>query len=107
MAVWPAPEPGRRAGGAPFRGLEEWRSVTHSADTTDANRPRALEAVLWDFDGTLVNTEPMWFAAETEYVTGHGAPWPPEEARGYAGPPGRPRAVRCATGSSSTAPTRR
>ena len=85
MAVWPAPGPGRWAGGAPFRGLEEWRSVTHSADTTDANRPRALEAVLWDFDGTLVNTEPMWFDAEPEYVTGHGAPWPPEEARGYAG----------------------
>ncbi|WP_316669644.1 HAD family phosphatase [uncultured Propionibacterium sp.] len=47
--------------------------------------PRALEAVLWDFDGTLINTEPMWFAAETEYMRGRGAPWPAEEARSYAG----------------------
>ncbi|SYZ32278.1 Phosphorylated carbohydrates phosphatase TM_1254 [Propionibacterium australiense] len=57
--------------------------------TSALSRPAAtglaLEAVLWDFDGTLVNTEPMWFAAETEYMTSRGAPWPAEEARSYAG----------------------
>ena len=29
-------------------------------------------AVLWDMDGTLVDTEPYWVAAETEVVAAHG-----------------------------------
>src|SRR3954470_10490211 len=33
---------------------------------------RAPEAVLWDMDGTLVDTEPYWVAAETEVVAAHG-----------------------------------
>ncbi|SPF67097.1 Phosphoglycolate phosphatase, domain 2 [Propionibacterium ruminifibrarum] len=58
--------------------------MTSSLNTPDAGG-LALEAVLWDFDGTLVDTEPMWFAAEIEYVTSRGAPWLPEESRSYAG----------------------
>ena len=29
-------------------------------------------AVLWDMDGTLVDTEPYWVAAETAVVDAHG-----------------------------------
>jgi len=32
-------------------------------------------AVLWDMDGTLVDTEPFWIRAETELVTTHGGTW--------------------------------
>lgn len=32
-------------------------------------------AVLFDMDGTLVDTEPYWFAAETEIVRAHGGTW--------------------------------
>lgn len=32
-------------------------------------------AVLFDMDGTLVDTEPYWFAAETEIATSHGGTW--------------------------------
>jgi HAD superfamily hydrolase (TIGR01509 family) len=43
-------------------------------------------AVLWDMDGTLVDTEPYWFAAERELVAefGHGD-WPDEMAEGMVG----------------------
>ena len=32
-------------------------------------------AVLWDLDGTLVDTEPTWFAAERALARRHGATW--------------------------------
>lgn len=40
-------------------------------------RPTTLAAVLWDMDGTLVDSEPYWLAAEKELVTGSGAIWNP------------------------------
>lgn len=39
-----------------------------------------LKAVLWDMDGTLVDTEPYWIAAEIELVTAHGGQWDEEKA---------------------------
>lgn len=33
------------------------------------------DAVLWDMDGTLVDTEPHWFAAEGRLMRAHGLPW--------------------------------
>ncbi len=32
-------------------------------------------AVLWDMDGTLVDTEPAWMQAEADLVTEHGLTW--------------------------------
>jgi len=32
-------------------------------------------AVLWDMDGTIVDTEPYWMRAETELVAEHGGTW--------------------------------
>lgn len=41
--------------------------------------PRTLAAVwtavLWDLDGTLVDTEPVWMAAERELAAEHGVEW--------------------------------
>ena len=34
-----------------------------------------LEAVLFDMDGLLVDTEPLWFESETEVMARLGAPW--------------------------------
>ena len=36
---------------------------------------RLPKAVLWDMDGTLVDTEPYWIAVETELVERHGGTW--------------------------------
>lgn len=37
-------------------------------------------AVLWDMDGTLVDTEPYWMAAETALVESFGGTWTHEQA---------------------------
>jgi len=42
-------------------------------------------AVLWDMDGTLVDTEPYWIAAENELVEAHGGLWSHEDALGLVG----------------------
>lgn len=39
-----------------------------------------LAAVLWDMDGTIVDTEPYWMRAEHELVGEHGGTW--SEAQG-------------------------
>lgn len=36
-------------------------------------------AVLWDFDGTLVDTEPLWAATEVEILARHGVTWSAEK----------------------------
>lgn len=41
---------------------------------------RVPAAVLWDMDGTLVDTEPYWIAAEFELAERHAAPWTREDA---------------------------
>lgn len=37
-------------------------------------------AVLWDMDGTLVDTEPYWMDAETELIESYGGTWTHEDA---------------------------
>ncbi len=44
-----------------------------------------LAAVLWDMDGTLVDTEPYWMNAETPLVEAHGGSWSHEQALGLVG----------------------
>lgn len=44
-------------------------------------------AVLWDMDGTLVDTEPLWFAAEAALAARHGVPWGPSESEHLIGMP--------------------
>ena len=45
-------------------------SAVKSASTVDG-----LAAVLWDMDGTLVDTEPEWMAAETALLARFGRRW--------------------------------
>ena len=42
-------------------------------------------AVLWDLDGTIVDTEPLWIAAEHELAAEHGATWTHEDAMALVG----------------------
>jgi HAD superfamily hydrolase (TIGR01509 family) len=42
-------------------------------------------AVLWDMDGTLVETEPYWIEAEYELVDEHGGSWSHEHALNLVG----------------------
>jgi HAD superfamily hydrolase (TIGR01509 family) len=42
-------------------------------------------AVLWDMDGTLVDTEPYWIAAEFDIVELHGGTWTHEHAKALVG----------------------
>ncbi len=42
-------------------------------------------AVLWDMDGTLVDTEPYWIECEYELVDAHGGTWSDEHAHAIVG----------------------
>jgi HAD superfamily hydrolase (TIGR01509 family) len=42
-------------------------------------------AVLWDMDGTIVDTEPCWMAAEMDLVAAHGGRWTEDDARAVLG----------------------
>lgn len=44
-------------------------------------------AVLWDLDGTLIDTEPYWFAEETALVTSYGGTWTHEDNLRLVGSP--------------------
>ncbi|RWZ51791.1 HAD family phosphatase [Labedella phragmitis] len=43
------------------------------------------DAVLWDMDGTLVDTEPYWISAETDLVESFGKTWTYEDAMSLVG----------------------
>ena len=46
--------------------------------TTPTTSP--LAAALWDFDGTLADTEPLWIEAEFELIGRLGGSWSEEDA---------------------------
>jgi HAD superfamily hydrolase (TIGR01509 family) len=50
-----------------------------------AGNERDLQAVLWDMDGTLVDTEPYWLAAQSEIARKHGLNWTMQDARATVG----------------------
>jgi HAD superfamily hydrolase (TIGR01509 family) len=49
---------------------------------TESNFPHA---VLWDMDGTLVDTEPYWIDAEFDIVEMHGGTWSHDHAKALVG----------------------
>ena len=55
------------------------------AATADSAAPTYPAAVLWDMDGTLVDTEPYWIQAEHELVAEHGGVWNDEFAHKLVG----------------------
>lgn len=44
-----------------------------------------LQAVFWDMDGTLVDTEPYWIESEYQLVKDHGGTWNEEKAHQLVG----------------------
>ncbi|AIY00274.1 HAD superfamily protein [Arthrobacter sp. PAMC 25486] len=61
--------------------------LSHAADDLRPRTPTQpeLKAVLWDMDGTLVDTEPYWIAAEMELVAAHGGQWSEADAMSLVG----------------------
>lgn len=51
----------------------------------DAASARIPAAVLWDMDGTLVDTEPYWIEAEYTLVERHGGTWSDAHAHALVG----------------------
>ncbi len=47
--------------------------------------PRRPAAVLWDMDGTLIDTEPYWMASEYDLVASFGGTWSEEHAQAVVG----------------------
>jgi HAD superfamily hydrolase (TIGR01509 family) len=52
-----------------------------------ARAGNGLQAVLWDLDGTLVDTEPSWIAAEYRLVESFGGSWSDAHAHALVGNP--------------------
>jgi HAD superfamily hydrolase (TIGR01509 family) len=50
-----------------------------------ASRDRRPTAVLWDMDGTLVDTEPYWIDVERRLVESHGGTWTDADAMKLVG----------------------
>lgn len=44
-----------------------------------------VQALLWDFDGTLVDSEVHWMAGEFELAARHGGDWTPQKAHAQIG----------------------
>ena len=42
-------------------------------------------AILWDFDGTLIDTEPTWVRVEQELLSGYGVDWTVEQGAALSG----------------------
>jgi HAD superfamily hydrolase (TIGR01509 family) len=59
-------------------------TLSHTADA-DPVASALPAAVLWDMDGTLVDTEPYWIDAEHELVAAHGGVWNDEFAHQLVG----------------------
>ncbi len=67
---------------------EDRTSASHrrrSDGLADARPPSLPAAVLWDMDGTLVDTEPFWIAAQHRLARAHGAAWSQEHALNLVG----------------------
>src|SRR6056297_2829743 len=46
---------------------------------------QTFQAVLWDMDGTLVDTEPYWLKSEQEFANRHNATWELSDAEQFIG----------------------
>lgn len=60
-------------------------SSTAGASQDPVRNANGLQAVLWDMDGTLVDTEPYWIQGEMELVAAHGGSWSKEQAEAMVG----------------------
>lgn len=63
------------------------QTISMPSETHTATADRFFAAVLWDFDGTLVDTESRWVEAELAILASHGIVWEPEQANEFTGGP--------------------
>jgi len=49
--------------------------------------PKHFQAIFFDMDGTLVDTEPYWLQSETELMARYGYAWTPDDQRHCLGGP--------------------
>ncbi|OFS15783.1 haloacid dehalogenase, partial [Micrococcus sp. HMSC31B01] len=59
----------------------------HPAPAPDDRARHLPRAVLWDMDGTLVDTEPLWNAVQRRLVVEHGGTWSDDLAGSLVGRP--------------------
>jgi len=52
-----------------------------------SHRNALPDAVLWDMDGTVVDTEPLWNSVQRRLVAAHGGTWSEELAASLVGQP--------------------
>ena len=45
----------------------------------------ALQAILFDMDGLLIDSEPLWFEVESEVMTHLGGQWSPADQQALVG----------------------
>lgn len=66
---------------------EDILSTDKSPSTADRRPDNAVlpKAVLWDMDGTLVDTEPYWIDTEYALATEYGSTWSEEQALNLVG----------------------
>jgi HAD superfamily hydrolase (TIGR01509 family) len=57
------------------------------SELIDGRARDGLQAVLWDLDGTMVDTEPSWIAAEYRLVESFGGSWNDAHAHALVGNP--------------------
>lgn len=58
---------------------------TLDAPADDRSTDYGFDAVLWDLDGTIVDTEPLWIGAETELAQSYGREWTTADALALVG----------------------
>lgn len=56
-----------------------------SMNSGDPASGLGLRAILWDFDGTLINTEPIWALTEIDQVQRHGGQWSMQDCQANIG----------------------
>lgn len=62
-----------------------WLGMMCAVETSTMANPDAPCAVLWDLDGTLINSEPLWHAQEQQFVEQAGGIWTATDRRALIG----------------------
>ena len=70
-----------------YRRREETRVIPREKPPQPAPKERVFSGVLWDLDGTIVDTEPYWVQAEHDLMSRYGLSWTSRQALQMVGNP--------------------